>query len=125
MLIIESLFTGYIDFWGGNGCRQGNNSGCLFAWYGPTTTLRECVDAWVDDFSHGGDFDEMVDDINKEDVRAAILQSFSPKGLADYNNGALCGPAEDITDAADIEDEDCGLPVWILLLTFEPDKKEN
>lgn len=82
-------YSGLSDYWGGNGRRWDDDAGCLFAYYGATTTLRECVDGWVNDFSGGGDCDAFHEDVTEEDIRAAILDSLTSQGRADYDSGAL------------------------------------
>lgn len=110
MLRVSHEFSGFGDYWGGNGRRGDNDAGCLFAFYGPETTLRDCVDQWVDDFFNGGDCDTI--DATSEEVRAAILEAFNAQGRKDYESGALCDPANGLEDF----DEDGESPIWVLLI---------
>lgn len=97
-LTVSHEFRGMGDYWGGNGRRWDDDAGCVFAYYGKDTTLRDCVDQWVEDFWSGGDFIEGCkawDEVTRADVRAAILESMTEQGRADYESGALCdGAAE-------------------------------
>jgi hypothetical protein len=86
-------FSGMGDYWRGSSKRNTPTDGCLFAFYGAETTMRDCVDQWVDDFWNGGDCEAMPDDITQDDVRAAIVEALTEKGLADYNSGSLCEQA--------------------------------
>lgn len=110
MLRVTHEFCGYGDYWGGNGRRWDDDAGCLFAYYSPKTTLRECVDQWVYDFFNGGDCDTI--DATEEEVRAAILEAFTYQGRDDYERGAICDPANDLEDF----DEDGESPIWVLLI---------
>lgn len=82
-------YVGLADYWGGNGKRWSDNVGCLFAFYDADTTLRDCVDQWVDDFMAGGDCDSFHEDVTSEYIRAAILDSLTEQGRADYKSGKL------------------------------------
>lgn len=111
MLHVSHEFAGFGDYWGGNGRRWDRDAGCLFAFYGPGTTLRHCVDQWVADFFDGPDCEEIVG-YTEEDVRKAILDSLTEQGLKDYESDALCAPAADLEDF----DEDSESPIWVLLI---------
>lgn len=100
---VSHEFHGYSDYWGGNGRRWDVGAGCLFASYGPDTSLRDCVDQWVSDFYIGGDFEpgydvesgksfrDAFEDIGEDDIREAILTNLlNNQGRADYKSGALC-----------------------------------
>ena len=107
-LMVSHEFTGMSDYWGGNGRRWDDNAGCLFAFYNDQTTLRDCVDQWVDEFSAGGDCDSFPAEITSEDVRAAILDSLNSQGRADYDSGALaeCAKYYDVEwESADNHDD--------------------
>jgi len=96
-LTVSHEFMGWGDYWGGNGRRWDADAGCVFAYYGKDTTLRDCVDQWVDDFLYGnGDFidgDPVWDKVSDVDIRNAILDSLTEQGRADYESGALCDGA--------------------------------
>lgn len=99
MLTVKHEYSGFSDFWGGNGRRWDNNAGCLFAHYGANTRLWECVDQWVDDFMGGSDCDSFPENVTSEDIRAAILDSLTEQGRADYKSGALAGCAAEYAAA--------------------------
>lgn len=104
---VSHEFVGFSDYWSGNGRRWDNNAGCAFAFYGRDTTLRDCVDQWVDDWCMGGDFEHNGDgpdpweDVSSDDIRTAILDSLTEKGRADYDSGALAECAADYARDAD------------------------
>ena len=110
---VSHEFHGMSDYWGGNGRRWDKGAGCLFAFYGPDTTLRDCVDQWVDDYWQGGDFDAGGDafkDISGDDIREAILTDLlNERGRADYDSGALCEFAAECED--DRVCNECGEPI--------------
>jgi hypothetical protein len=117
------LYAGMADYWGGDGRRWDDNAGCLFAYYGRDTTLRELVDDWVEDFIAGGDCDSFPEDVTSEDIRAAILEMLSEQGRQDYESGAISEFAQEFADANPDEDEDDGgeSPVAIILVELEND----
>ena len=107
---VSHEFHGYVDYWGGNGRRWDNDAGCLFAFYGRETTLRDCVDQWVDDFCMGGDCDSFPADIGADELREAIVADLlNDRGRADYNSGALCEFAADCEDNR--ECRECGASI--------------
>jgi hypothetical protein len=91
MAIVTASFeyNGLPDYWGGNGRRWDDNAGCIFAYYGAHTTLREIIDGAVDDFNAGGDCDSFPEDVDGEMVREALLDCLTSQGRADYENGAI------------------------------------
>lgn len=102
-------YSGLSDYWGGNGRRWDNDAGCLFAFYGAGTTLQDCVDQWVEDFNAGGDCDSFPDDVTSEDIRAAILDSMTQQGRADYESGAIAECAAEYAAANDFSKcQECG-----------------
>lgn len=115
------LFSGMVDYWGGDGERWEDNKGCLFAPYDHTTTLHDLVDALVNDFEGGGDCDSMPEWITGLDVREAILGALSEQGLKDYYSGALSEWAMDCEPCEECEDGECQCetPVVIMLLRYE------
>lgn len=150
MITVSHEFHGMSDYWGGNGRRWDDNAGCLFAYYDHNTTLRDCVDQWVDDFNMGGDCDSLPEDITGEDIREAILDSLTGKGRADYESGALCefaancdrpecpycGEECDDENGCDgymgdvdglLEHDDClESPIWVILVEYEaPDTEDD
>ena len=119
MITVSHEFHGYSDYWGGNGRRWDANAGCLFAFYDHSTTLKDCVDQWVDDYWQGGDCDSFPNDITQEDIREAILTTLlNDRGRADYESGALCEFAAECEQTD--EDYDClEYPVWIILVEID------
>jgi hypothetical protein len=89
LLTATFLYNGLPDYWGGDGDRWDDNKGCVFAFYGAGTTLRDIIDGAVDDFNSGGDCDTMPEEVTSEDVRKALLDCLSPAGRADYDSGAV------------------------------------
>ena len=107
---VSHEFHGHSDFWGGNGRRWDDNAGCLFGFYGPDTSLADCVDQWIDDFCMGGDCDSFAIDISESELREAILTDlFNDRGRADYASGALCEFAADCEDNR--ECRECGASI--------------
>lgn len=101
MLTATHLYSGMLDYWGGDGDRWDDNKGCLFATYGHGTTLRNIVDEWVEDFNSGGDCDTMPESITDNDVRAALLAMLTDEGRAGYESGAVAECAIDYVEAND------------------------
>lgn len=127
-ITVNHEFAGWGDYWHGNGRRWDDNAGCLFACYGRNTTLRDCVDQWVDEYWQGGDCDSFHEDITAEDIREAILTTLlNERGRADYESGALCEFAEKFDDYIECVDSDgeedledlMEAPVWIILVEYE------
>jgi hypothetical protein len=83
------IYSGMIDYWGGDGRRWDDDAGCLFAHYGPATTVRDIVDELCDDFCVGGDCDSFPEHIGDDEIRATLLDMLSAQGRRDYNSGAL------------------------------------
>lgn len=100
-LTIRHEYSGMSDYWGGNGRRWEDDAGCLFAYYDRKTTLKDCVEQWVDEFYTGGDCDSLPDDITQDDLRNAILENLTEQGRADYESGALAQCAAYYADCAD------------------------
>jgi hypothetical protein len=115
------IYSGMVDYWGGDGERWEDDRGCLFANYDHTTTLRDIVEELVEDFNSGGDCDTMPEWITALDVKEAILATFSEQGLKDYHSSALSEWAMDCEPCEDCEDGncDCETPVVIMLLRYE------
>ena len=121
-ITVEHEFCGWSDYWGGNGQRWDDNAGCLFAYYDKRTTLRDCVDQWVEEFCAGGDCDSFHEDITAEDIREAILTTLlNDRGRADYEAGALAECAADWASYSDDDEveEDCESPIWIILVKYD------
>lgn len=97
------IYSGMADYWQGNGDRWNDNAGCLFASYGPDTTLRDMIDDWVDDFMGGGDCDTLPDNVMDSDIRAALLAMLSDQGRIVYESGALSEQAIEFAHANDLE----------------------
>jgi hypothetical protein len=89
------IYSGLPDYWGGEGRRNDNDAGCLFAFYGASTTLRDIIDSAADDFFNGGDFDYYEGDtdpwegVSRNDVRDALLECLTEQGRADYDSNAV------------------------------------
>jgi hypothetical protein len=118
-------FSGMGDYWSGNGRRWDKDAGCLFAFYGPRTTLREIVDSLVEDYWGGGDCDEFPEDVTSEMIREAIMTDMlNDLGRADVASGALAECAEDFAGANDLhgdEDEDDCMesPIFVALIEID------
>lgn len=109
IISVTHEYSGFSDFWGGNGRRWDNDAGCLFAHYVAGTTLHDCVDQWVEDFNGGGDCDSFPDEITSDDIRAAILDYLTEQGRADYKSGALAECAVKYAEANDFDKcQECG-----------------
>jgi hypothetical protein len=104
------LYQGLPDYWGGDGRRWDDDAGCLFYCYDNRTTVRELIDGLVADFNSGGDCDSFPEDVGCSDVRAALLDMLSPKGLGDYHGDR---PFE---GAVDVDPDQEDLPAVIVLL---------
>jgi len=108
-------YSGLSDYWGGNGRRWDNDAGCLFAFYGPDTTTKDCVDQWIEDFNPGGDCDSFPEEISGEDIRNAILECFTEQGKEDYYMGNLCEPTKNADwDEYDPDMEE--MPMYVILV---------
>lgn len=120
-LSADVIYSGFPDYWGGDGDRWDDNKGCLFAYYGRDTTLRDLIDSFVDDFNSGGDCDSMPDEITDHDVRIALLEMLSDQGRQDYANGALAVCAEEYAEANPDEEDDehSESPFVVVLITCE------
>ena len=130
MLNATFLFSGFIDYWGGDGARWEPNKGCLFAHYSTDTTVKDIIDELVDDFNWGGDCDSFPNDVTEDDVRQALIGMLSGQGQADYESGALSEFAKYYAEDNDLEpgapfDDQANLntfdemPVIIVLLTCD------
>ncbi len=109
ILTAEFLYSGIIDYWGGNGDRWDDDKGCVFASYGKGTTVRDIVDSAIVDFIGGGDCDFFPTDVTDNDVRLALLASLTDKGRADYNSGDVSDFAINYADANNLDRcRDCG-----------------
>jgi hypothetical protein len=118
MITASYLYSGMVDYWGGDGRRWDNDAGCLFASYGPGTTVRDLVDQWVDDFNMGGDCDSLPEDIGDADIRDALLEMLTPEGRADYDSGQVWEGSLDCEESED-EDDFTEWPVCIILIECE------
>jgi len=121
MLTATYLYAGMGDYWGGDSDRWDDNAGCLFSSYGRTTTLRDIIDGWVEDFWQGGDCESMPLDISEDDVREALLKMLTPAGRADYANNSIAECAADFAACNDEEEEHDMMeyPVCIVLLKWD------
>ena len=121
MLEASYIYDGFSDYWSGCGDRYDNNKGCLFAFYGSKTTLRDLIDEWVDDYFNGGDCDTMPKHITSEMVRAALLDMLTDSGRADYDSGAIAECAFGLEDRDDADD-DWESPIAVVLLEYSEDE---
>jgi hypothetical protein len=114
----SSLFHGNIHYWDGDGDHWDDNKGCLFAHYGPETTLKELVDAWVED-SKCGDLDDKIawDSVSSDEIRASLVEMLSSEGKEEYSNPS--GPCE---FAKELDDEDELAVVAIVMVTIEDEE---
>lgn len=118
-ITVNLLYTGMGDYWGGNGRRWDDDAGCLFATYGPDTTMQDLVNDWVNDFNTGGDCDSFPEDIYSEDIRQAILKEcLNDKGRADYKANNLLGWISH-EDFGDEDDDFMEYPQAIILVEIE------
>jgi hypothetical protein len=92
------IYHGMSDYWGGDGDRWDDNKGCLFAFYGCGTTLRDLIEGWVCDFNSGGDCDTLPEEVTDKDIHAALLDMLSDSGRADYANNAVSEFAQSYAD---------------------------
>ena len=113
MKIVASFeYAGMSDYWGGNGRRWDGDAGCVFAYYGRDTTLRELIDSAAEDFTMNGDFEDPVwDGFDSDDVRAALLDCLSKQGRKDYDNNVISEFSADYVAHSDWECRDCGARV--------------
>jgi len=110
-ITISSLFTGLVDYWGGDSKRWEDNAGCLFCHYTPATTYQDAVDIFVDDYSMGGDCDSFPEEITSKIIKDALEQQIG-------NANTIIEPAKYL-DTEDYDEDDYELPVWIILIEIE------
>jgi hypothetical protein len=110
-LVASFEYSGMPDYWGGNGRRWDDDAGCIFASYDRGTTLRDIIDDAVSDFNSGGDCDSFPSDITDKDVRAALLDSLTSAGLADYHCGALADCAVEFANCNPMVCRECDAPL--------------
>lgn len=109
------LYSGLIDYYQGH--THDDNQATLFATYGRNTTLHDLVEEWADDWD-SGEPDSFTGD--REDVVAAILESFTDEGREDYATRATCEFSEFFADCNPVDefDDDTEYPVAIILLEW-------
>lgn len=109
IITITYEYSGLSDYWGGNGRRWDNDAGCLFAYYRSDTTLRDCIDQWIEDFNGSGDCDSFPDEITSDDIREAIIDSLTGQGRVDYESGAIAECAVEYAKANNFNEcQECG-----------------
>ena len=121
------LFSGMSDYWGGVSRRWDKDAGCVFAYYGTNTTIKELVDAWVTDYIEGGEcnFDA---DISAREVEQAIVKILCAPADREYAEASdsPCGLARDYadanTDAETLDDDESPMAIILLELCEEGDK---
>lgn len=116
----DYLYSGMVDYWGGDGRRWDDNAACLFAWYSRGTTLKGIIEDLVSDAECGSDAEKIPEDITTDSIRTALLDMLSDSGMRDYESGAAYLPA----DCLDDDDGMSELPVMIVLLTWEVERNE-
>jgi len=128
-------YSGLPDYWYGAGGR-GERGGCAFAYYGRNTTLHDLVDQWVDDaWQNEHDFAGCPEEVSSDDIREAIVDSFTEAGRADYASHAICEFSLDIEDErvcreceepiGDLHDEDCAYVIEQGMYEVEDDDCED
>jgi len=107
-LSAQFIYNGMPDYWGGDGDRWDDNKGCLFAYYGRNTTIRDMIDEWTNDFMNGGDCDTFPEDVTAEDVRAALLAMLTDEGRKDYESGVVSEFATFFDECNPLACSECG-----------------
>lgn len=103
------IYSGNPDYWRGNGDQWDDDKGCVFASYGSRTTLQQLVEDAVSDFNMGGDFDSFPEDVSDDDIREALLESFTDQGREDYYKGVVWDGAVEYMDLNDFDKcKECG-----------------
>ena len=129
-LTIDFLYTGMVDYWGGDSDRWKDNCGCVFALNDNETTLRdlECQ-ILAELFDVGTDFDlkPAFDDITSSDIKEAYQNALSTEGKDAYKRNTIWEGSS--PNPRDLEEEATGeyygfaieTPVVIFLLKIETD----
>jgi hypothetical protein len=99
LVTAEFLYAGLPDYWQGNGDRWDDDKGCLFAYYGAGTTVRDIIEGAVCDFISGCDCYSLPDDVTEHTIREALLACLTDEGRKDYHSGAVSEFALDYADA--------------------------
>ena len=110
-ITISHIYSGLLDYWGGNGDRWENNAGCLFCHYTSKTTYKEAVETFFEDYLMGGDCDSFPDDIPDDMIKTALEHQLG-------NNEKIIDPAKYL-DEADDDEDDYESPVWIILVAVK------
>ncbi len=133
------LYSGYGDYWSGDGERWEDNKGCLFFNYNHTTTLPELIEGWMEDMLQGGDLDSMTFEIEDSQIKQALIDMLSDEGKAEYDLGdkaPIAGIAKDFLscnfELAEMNDEQLeefyeegDLPQAIVLIRVEEPQGEG
>ena len=106
------LFSGFSDYWSGDGERWEANKGCLFAHYGRETTYQDLIDGWVEDFNMGGDLDDspLAENLTDEALREALREIF----VEDLDMDSVVEGAQYLDEDWDEENDES--PVHIVLV---------
>lgn len=79
-------YSGLPDYWGGNGARWADDHACVFAYYGPASTLRELIDEWArDDTDQQGKALFESDAISDAMIESALLEMLTDQGRAELD----------------------------------------
>lgn len=80
----EFEYSGLPDYWGGNGARWSDDHACVFAYYGPETTLRELIEEWASDDADQ-DGKAHFEHFTRADIEAALIEMLTPQGRAELD----------------------------------------
>jgi len=118
-LTIDFMYTGMVDYWGGDSDRWKDNCGCVFASNDNETTLRDLESQILAElFDMGTDFDlkPAFDDITSSDIKEAYQNALSTEGKDAYKRNTTWEGSS--PNPRDLEEEP---PVVIFLLKIETD----
>ena len=118
-LTIDFLYTGMVDYWGGDNDRWKDNCGCVFALNDNETTLRDLeYQILAELFDMGTDFDlkPAFDDITSSDIKEAYQNALSTEGKDAYKRNTIWEGSS--PNPRGLEEE---APVVIFLLKIETD----
>lgn len=82
-------YSGLPDYWAGNGLRWSDDHACVFAFYGPQTTLRELIDEMARDDCDQDD-KPLFEAIGDDAIHAALIEMLTPLGVAGLDEIAEC-----------------------------------
>ncbi len=113
----QVIYSGFSDYWGGDGDRWDDDKGCLFALYGPETTHNDLVQEWLEDWNAGGDFDgkDIASEVTDTELEQAIRDVF----VDGLDMDSVFGPAGSLEDFDPENDES---PQCIILVHIEKEE---